>query len=282
MARKPEDRLGGLALSAAERADANFVVHASWVAARTPGMTSRVTRQLVVADSGLACDTFNFICRARLDPLEARKAAAEAVAYFSQRRRPFSWWVGPADRPRDLGKVLEDIGLNPAETELAMALPLADLPAEPAAIPGLEVLRVTREHDLETFARLSAANWSPPDPHVTAFYRLAEAAMLGADSPHRLYVGHFEGEPVATAEATVAEGTAGLYNISTRPEYRGRGIGSMMTWRPLHDTRGRGCDLGVLQAAPEGVSIYRRLGFRPFGDITEFKPPAPDITQEAT
>jgi hypothetical protein len=45
-----------------------------------------------------------------------------------------------------------------------------------------------------------------------------------------------------------------------------------MTWRPLHDARAGGCDLGVLQAAPDGVSIYRRLGFTAFGDITEFKP----------
>ena len=57
--------------------------------------------------------------------------------------------------------------------------------------------------------------------------------------------------PVATAEATIAGGSVGLYNISTRPTCRGRGIGSVMTWRPLHDALAHGCDLGVLQAAPD-------------------------------
>ena len=56
----------------------------------------------------------------------------------------------------------------------------------------------------------------------------------------------------------------------------------MMTWRPLRDARERGCDLGVLQAAPEGVSIYRRLGFRPFGEITEFKPRSDDAAGKGT
>lgn len=56
----------------------------------------------------------------------------------------------------------------------------------------------------------------------------------------------------------------------------------MMTWRPLYDARVRGCNLGVLQAAPEGVSIYRRLGFRSFGDITEFKPRGKGAAEEAT
>jgi hypothetical protein len=38
----------------------------------------------------------------------------------------------------------------------------------------------------------------------------------------------------------------------------------------------------VLQAAPEGVSIYRHLGFRAFGDITEFKPRSEGPAEEAT
>jgi ribosomal protein S18 acetylase RimI-like enzyme len=266
----------------AERADENFVVHATWAVERTGGMASRVSPQLVVADSGLACDTFNFICRARLDPGSASGAAANAVAYFEERRRPFSWWVGPADRPDDLGRVLEALGLEPAETELAMALPLGELPRRAPSIAGLEVRRITQAAELEVFAELSAANWTPPDADVISFYRLAAGTLLRHDSPQWLYLGYLEGVPVATAEAAVAEGTAGLYNISTRSPYRGRGIGSMMTWRPLHDALALGCDLGVLQAAPEGVSIYRRLGFRSFGDITEFKPRSEGTAGETT
>jgi ribosomal protein S18 acetylase RimI-like enzyme len=268
--------------SVPERADENFVVHATWAAARTEGMTSRVAPYLVIADSGLPCDTFNFICRARLDPGSASDIAASAVAYFEERRRPFSWWLSPADQPRDLGRILDSAGLQRAETELAMLLPLVELPADLPAVPGLEVRRVIESGELQTFAELSAANWTPPDSSVISFYRRAASALLRPESPQWLYVGYVEGVPVATAEATVAEGTAGLYNISTRPSHRGRGIGSMMTWRPLLDARERGCDLGVLQAAPEGVSIYRRLGFRPFGEITEFKPRSADTAGKGT
>jgi ribosomal protein S18 acetylase RimI-like enzyme len=272
---------GSLEASVGQRADENFVVHATWAVNLTPGMASRVTPHLVIADSGLRCDTFNFICRARLDARSASDVAVAAVAYFEERGRPFSWWVGPADQPSDLGRMLEVIGLERAETELAMALPLGELAAMPS-VPGLEVRRVAGAAELDTFAELSAANWTPPDPNVIAFYRLAAGALLLPDAPQWLYVGYLEGVPVATAEATVADGSAGLYNISTRPPYRGRGIGSMMTWRPLHDALARGCDLGVLQAAPMGVGIYRRLGFRAFGGITEFKPRSEGLAEETT
>jgi ribosomal protein S18 acetylase RimI-like enzyme len=262
----------GLTADTAERADANFVVHATWVAAHTAGMRSRIDETLVLADSGLPCDTFNFVCRARLAEGAARAAAVDAVAHFAGAGRPFSWWLGPADRPDSLGAVLEAIGLAAEESELAMALPLADLPRAIAPVAGLEIRRVRTQIELETFAELSAANWTPPDPNVLAFYRLGAAVLLDPGSPQRLYVGHLDGEPVATAEATVASGTVGLYGIATRPEFRHRGIGSAMTWQPLRDAAADGCDLAVLQAAPAGVGLYRRLGFTPFGEIAEYKP----------
>jgi ribosomal protein S18 acetylase RimI-like enzyme len=176
--------------------------------------------------------------------------------------------------------VLQSVGLVPAEGELAMAMSLGELPGEVAEVRGLEVRRVTGPEELQTFAALSAANWTPPDPNVLAFYRLAAPTLLAGDSPQWLYIGYLEGEPVATAEATLSDRTVGLYNISTRPAYRGRGIGSTMTWRPLRDARAHDCDLGVLQAAPDGIGLYRRLGFRSFGDITEYKPRSAGSVEE--
>jgi ribosomal protein S18 acetylase RimI-like enzyme len=107
---------------------------------------------------------------------------------------------------------------------------------------------------------------------VLTFYRLAAAALLDLACPQRLYLGRLHSEAVATAEGALSEGTVALFNIMTREPYRGRGIGSWMTWQPPHHARAAGCDLGVLQAAEAGVGLYRRLGFRPFGGITEYKP----------
>ena len=247
------------------------MAHATWVQRRLPGATVVEDEGLLLSDSGLPCDTFNFICRARLAAGAAPSRAADAIAHFRRSGRPFSWWVGPADRPKDLGDVLVAQGLEAAESELAMAAVLSAL--EPvAAIPGLAIARVRTADELETFASLSAANWTPPDLQVVRFYQMGAAQLLQDDCPLALYVGRLEGEPVATAEATIAGGVAGLYNISTVPAFRRRGIGSAMTLQPLHDARTRGCATAVLQAAPDGVSIYERAGFRTFGTITEYKP----------
>jgi len=234
-------------------------------------MTARVTPELALGDCGLRCDTFNLICRARLDRTNARDAALEALSHFVRVDRPFSWWLGPADRPERLGAILEDLGLARAESELAMALPLQAAPDPRRTVPGLEVRRVRNASELEAFARLGAANWDPPDSDVLAFYRLTAPALLGPDAPLRMYLGYLDGEPVATAEASVEAGTAALFNVGTRERFRGRGIASGVMRRVLRDVHAAGCDLAVLQAAEAGVGLYRRLGFVPFGEITEFK-----------
>jgi ribosomal protein S18 acetylase RimI-like enzyme len=258
----------------ADAADENLATHASWAATRIPGSWVRIEPELVVVDSGLDCDTFNVICRSRMQPGDAAPRIAMAIDRFRRAHRPFSWWVGPGDRPADLGERLAGAGLARAESELAMACDLAALRDVDDAPDGLEVRRVRTAAELADFARLNASNWDPPDRNVIRFYAMAAPALLAPDAPLRFYLGYVGGEPVATSELTVGGGVVGLYNISTRAPFRRRGIGTALTLRPLLDARAEGHTTAVLQAAPDGIGVYRRVGFEPFGEITEYKPVA--------
>ena len=255
-------------------ADENLAVHATAVTARVAGAYVSVEPDLVLADSGLACDTFNFVCRARLTPSTAARRTAEAVNHFRAAGRPFSWWLGPGYSPDSLSQILRDQGLFEAESEVAMALDLTEIQSSPPDVEGLTIHRVRTEEDLHAYATLSAANWDPPDPHVLQYYALAAPVLLDASAPQWLYLGRIQGEAVATADATFGGGVVGLYNIATRPAFRRRGIGFAMTRAPLIEARAEGWSRGILQAAAGGLSVYQRLGFRPFGTVTEFKPAA--------
>jgi hypothetical protein len=259
----------------AEAADANLVTHLSWVHRRVGGMRVQEDDELVIVDSGLPCDTFNVIARARLTPHTARSRVAAAVAYFRIVSRPFSWWVGPADRPADLGQILLAVGLEVAESELAMAADLDALDESAERPPGLRIERARTPEQVGHYAAINAANWDPPDPAVLRFCQAAVPVLLAADSPLWLYVGYLGDQPVAASELTVGGAVVGLYGISTRAPYRRRGFGTAMTLRPLVDARAAGYRTAVLQAAPDGVGVYARLGFAPTGRYTEYKPPDP-------
>ncbi len=256
-----------------DRADQNLALHSGWIQSRVAGMSCRNDRELQLADSGLPSDTFNIVCRTRLDPVDAPGRIAAALAHFAAADRPFSWWLSPGDQPRNLDRLLIDAGLAPAESETAMAADLTQLAAHDApATPGIRVGRVRSADEIDRFAAVLAANWSPPDPSVVAFYRSASSVLLAPECPLRLYLAWEGDEPVGTAEATVGGGVAGLYNVGTVAAHRGRGIGSHLVMAPLLDAARDGVPLGILQAAPGAESLYQRLGFRSFGRYTEYKP----------
>lgn len=254
-----------------DAADGNFVVHATWAPLAFRDARVRITPDLVLVDSGLPTDTFNVACRARFDSSRAAQRVAELVAFFEETGRPFSFWLTPGSTPAGLPRILEDAGLVPAESELAMEARIVDL-APPRPVAGLTITRVATPDDLAAYARILAAHASPPDENVLAYHRLAGPRLLGRDAAQRLYLGRREGVPVATAEVTIGGGVAGVYNVATRIEDRRVGIGSAMTYFPLAEVGREGIGAAILQAAPDGIGVYRRLGFGTYGEIREFKP----------
>jgi predicted GNAT family acetyltransferase len=68
--------------------------------------------------------------------------------------------------------------------------------------------------------------------------------------------------PVATAMRFSSHRIAGVFNVSTIPEYRRRGIGEAMTWRAAVDGLAEGCIASALQASEMGLPIYQRMGYR--------------------
>lgn len=255
-----------------EALDENMAVHAGWIQRRVPGMAVREDLGFLLVDSGLATDTFNLICRTRLDPANARERSAAGIDWFRARNRPFSWWVSPADTPSALGETLAGLGLQPTESETVMAADLEGLPPEPLP-EGLEVCRAETPAQLREFAAINAANWNPPDDDVMRFYEAATPELLGGEAPLRLFVAYRSGVAVAAAEVTIAAGIAGIYNVSTLEYWRGRGYAGALLRHVLLEAKVDGTRLAGLQAAPGAVGSYRRLGFESIGEVTEYKPP---------
>ncbi len=255
-----------------EALDENMAVHAGWIQRRVPGMTVRDDLGFVLVDSGLATDTFNLVCRTRLDPADAEARSAEGIEWFRSRGRPFSWWVSPADTPAGLGSTLARLGLEVAESETVMSADIARVLPEP--LPDkLDVRRAETSAQLREFAAINAANWSPPDEDVLHFYETAAPELLGGESPLRFFVAYLQGVAVAAAEVTIAAGIAGIYNVSTLEYWRGRGYAGALLRHMLVGARLEGALHAGLQAAPGAVAVYQRLGFESVGEVTEYKPP---------
>ena len=112
----------------------NLAEHACYLQRGTPGMVVRETDDLLIADSGMDNDSFNFVGAARFTEENALDRIAVTIAGLEVLERPFAWRVGPASTPPGLAGLLTAAGLPATETEPAMYLWLAGEPASSA--PG--------------------------------------------------------------------------------------------------------------------------------------------------
>ena len=86
----------------------------------------------------------------------------------------------------------------------------------------------------------------------TRAWRDAHDRALSADVPLRDWIALLDGVPVAAAALFVGAGVAGIYNVATVPEARGRGIGRAVTAAALAEAVARGQRTAVLGSSEMG------------------------------
>jgi GNAT superfamily N-acetyltransferase len=194
----------------------------------------------------------------------------KALVVFKSRGLPFLWWTGPSARPENLGEVLLAKGFSLAQEAPGMALDLSIVERGPAPPDDLSIERVGDKAHLEQWGRVFTAAFEIPD-YVGGFF-VAVMEHLGLDDlkPLQHYLGYWGGELAACATLFTHEGVAGIYNVATLAEFRGKGIGSSLSRHMLEEALASRCRLAILHATPKGLPVYVKLGFSSYCTIRAY------------
>ena len=211
--------------------------------------------------SGAPVHILNGVADARLPEEGLDAALDEIMTRFKTRAVPMIWWVGPSTQPKDLGARLEAHGLSYDGGTPGMAVDIAALSQEGAAIPSLTVTRISDMDDVAEWAQVVRRGFGMPHELTPALIEMGERHCLRGESPWAYYLGRQDARPVSASMIYPYAGVAGIYCVATVPEARRQGIGAELTRLALQRAGEQGYRVGVLQASGMGFPVYQGMGF---------------------
>jgi predicted GNAT family acetyltransferase len=109
--------------------------------------------------------------------------------------------------------------------------------------------------ELEEWSRACEIGFGKPS-------ELPALQVLIKDDDCRFYAYKIDGRIVGTALTYAQDGNCGIHEVTTLPEYRGRGICSSLVARIVDDARQDGEQIVSLQASAAGTPVYARAGLK--------------------
>lgn len=225
----------------------------------------------------LAHPWFNGLLLRRPPRVGDEELLARIVAPFAAPHNiPFTLWIEWHIPRSPWQPVLDALGFAHDNGAPGMALPLDALPAELALPPGFTICTVTDLTALRVWTDTFLNGYELPAAWADGLYDLFVG--LGLEYPMANYLGYLEEEPVTTSGLFYGAGVAGVQFVATLPSARRRGLGGLMTLRPLYDARRRGVEAAILQSSEMGYSVYKSIGFTHVVNVdNEYRPPLPHL-----
>jgi len=158
--------------------------------------------------------------------------------------------------------LIRELGLEKARDEPGMVLdPIPDW--RPLPPRHLEIRRVTEPEEIHRAVETGDIAFGIPPGTLNPLADTVADGIRSGTFRGGCYLGYHSGRPVATSMRYTSDRIAGVYFVTTLPEFRQRGIGEAMTWRAAVDgKREEGCVASFLQASDMGRPVYERMGYR--------------------
>jgi ribosomal protein S18 acetylase RimI-like enzyme len=153
----------------------------------------------------------------------------------------------PAGRVEDPSIAMPVLGLELADADLDDGEPLA------VAAPPLEVV-----------GAINDAAYAQGDVLRSLFAAVRDAPGLAAHGVR------LDGEWACVLVTLRVEDDVAVHYVATPAAFRRRGLASRLVKAALRDARDAGAVTATLQASPDGLGVYERLGFRRVGMLRAF------------
>lgn len=186
---------------------------------------------------------------------------------FAPRGLPYSIRFEEAVLPQGAA-FLEERGYTCILADPAMVLMHAPSPIP--ANPAVQVEPVRTPAEMRAFREAMIAGFGIPAPETEALMGDSQADDLAI----RNYLAHLDGVVAGAGTFVVSDGIVSVWNVTTLPAYRRRGIGATLMLRGLADAWADGVTASTLWSSQAGWRLYERLGYRTVTHVRAYVPPS--------
>jgi len=180
----------------------------------------------------------------------------------------WSFWATDEADPSGWLTLIEGSGLVRDASIPQCGMATAELRSEDPLPSDFAIVKVETRITMAEWAKTFCEGFEIPMRFLPRLESLF--VEMGTAAPFAHWMGLKGGAPVATASTLVSDGVVGIYNVSTKPNFRGNGYATAMTRAAIRVVAAQGCAAAVLQSTPNGLGLYRRLGFRELGPVEQW------------
>jgi ribosomal protein S18 acetylase RimI-like enzyme len=132
---------------------------------------------------------------------------------------------------------------------------------------NLQIRRATPEQadELSRIALAAKAHWGYPQRWLE-IWRLQLTFSPQYFEENKGWVAHVDGAPIGFYTLQEKDGTASIENLWVLPEYMGKGVGKALFQHAVELSRGRGNTILQLEADPNAVPFYEKMGMHQIGE----------------
>jgi len=188
--------------------------------------------------------------------------ALDAIeSFFSSRGADTMHETCPLGDPTLL-RLLPERGYRPIEQSTVLYQPLKSTMDSELDDDARRSVRVTREDEALLWATIGSRGWGST-PELAQFV-LDFGRIYATAAGMTCFIAEWEGQPAAAAALSIQDGVAILAGASTIPEFRSRGLQTVLLRARLAHGARVGCDLAMMAALPGSGSQRNaeRRGFR--------------------
>ena len=213
---------------------------------------------------------FNSVFNARFNG-NAKQKIESAKEFFRGRRKSFTWHITPSSQPENLSELIVAQGGELLESMPYLAVQLDETPRD-FSIPSAFHCEAVRTHEM-------LCAWTSIYCHARAYpdstdrlFKVLSDLDLTESSQLQLILGYLGDTPVATYSVFMDSEVAGFYSLSTLPEARGHGLGTVISIAAADLALDYGYKTAMLLSEHMSRNLCKRLGFEEgFGNMDIYR-----------